>query len=366
MKGKRQYFTLVLFILAFIAQGVGQVRSDAEVIEAVLPELRAKTQVPLMLPTYLGNEQTEEWPLYAIIEEATPTRYFVQIAFSPDCSGGTACRWGGVTGKKVGPTPRRPAGKPVKLTRGLIGYFVDSTCGANCSDSVLTWDQGGYRYTVESKAASADFLRKVANSAIDHTTVEKNVSGSNKELFSSIDEFLKKVGVKSSDGLVSANGDLNGDSVPDWAGSIQRSREGPSDTAQLWILIREGRDGPFRLAATTGSRVTSGNGCCWVEDIRIENSSLYVQHNEKTHGTMEAATHQFKLYKGAWRLVGVRVFNLDVGADTSVLTDSNVLTGRVVITKEKGEKTTGRTTRKKIFLASYLKDYDFDNTFGLK
>ena len=81
---------------------------------------------------------------------------------------------------------------------------------------------------------------------------------------------------------------------------------------------------------------------------------------------MEATTHQFKQYKGAWRLVGVRVFSLDVGRDTSITTDSNVLTGRVVITKEKGDRRTGVTNRRKEFPVRYLKDYDYNTAFGTK
>ena len=364
-----QVFVLLLSLIAIIAQGSAQKRSDAEVLAAVVPELRGKTRVPLKLPTYLGDEQSEEYPLYAIVEEATASRYFVQIAFSPDCSGGTACRWGGTTGKKIGPRTRRPAGKPVKLARGITGYFVDSTCGANCSDSVLTWDQAGYRYTVESKAAAQDFLRQVANSAIAYSVRETGNagSGSGAELFTSIDEFLKKAAPKRGEELPSATGDLNGDGVDDWAGAIPRTKVADDvDTVQVYVLIRQGANGPFRLAATNGEREIGRSGCCWVEHIRIENSSLYVQHNAKTHGTMEAATHQFKMYKDGWRLVGVRVFYLDVGADTSTETDTNVLTGRVVVTKQKGDKRTGVTTRRKRFSASYLRNYDYEHSFGLR
>ena len=365
-----QVFVLLLSLLSIIAQGSAQKRSDADVVAAVVPELQSKTRVPLKLPTYLGDEQTEEFPLYAIVEEATPSRYFVQIAFSPDCSGGTACRWGGTTGKRIGPKTRRPTGKELKLSRGITGYFVDSTCGANCSDSVLTWDQGGYRYTVESKAASADFLTKVANSAIAYTVRAKpdNPSSGSGETFTTIEEFLKTARPKSGEELVSANGDLNGDGVADWAGAIPRTKKGDTavDTLQIYVLIRQGANGPYRLEVTNGERETGRSGCCWVEDVRIENSSLYIQHNAKTHGTMETATHQFKIYKGAWRLVGVRIFYLDVDADTSTETDTNVLTGRVVVTKQKGDKRTGVRTLWKKISPAYLKDYDYDHAFGTR
>jgi hypothetical protein len=369
MKIRITHIHLVLpIILAVTFQTSAQKKlSDAAIFEPLMPELRTRTRVPLKLPTYLGDEQTEEWPLYAIVEEATPTRYFLQIAFSPDCSGGTACRWGGATGERIGTRMDRPTGKPIKLSKGITGYFVDSTCGANCSDSVLTWDQEGYRYTVESKAASTDFLKKVANSAIAYTSNSNEVSTTReleKELFPSIDDFLKKAS-KKGDEVVSAKGDLNGDGIEDRAVNVHRP-QADYHSDQLYILIRQGASGPFRVEVTNGEWQTAHNGCCWVEQIEIKNSSLYIQYNAKTHGTMEAATHQFKLYQGAWRLVGVRVFYLDIGADRSTETDMNLLTGRVVVTKQKGDKRTGLTNRRKKFSASYLKDYDYDTAFGTK
>jgi hypothetical protein len=370
MKIRIKHIHLILpIIFAITLQTSAQKKlSDAAIFEPLMPELRLKTRVPLKLPTYLGNEQTEEWPLYAIIEEATPTRYFLQIAFSPDCSGGTACRWGGATGERIGSQTERPTGKPIKLANGITGYFVDSTCGANCSDSVLTWDQGGHRYTVESKAGSPEFLKKVANSAIAYTASRTMVSmpaGLDKELFSSVDDFLKKAAGKKGDEVVSAKGDLNGDGIEDSVVNVHRpAADYHSD--QLYILVRQGATGPFRIEVTNGEWQTAHNGCCWVEQIEIKNSSLYIQYNAKTHGTMEATTHQFKQYKGAWRLVGVRVFYLDIGRDTSITTDSNVLTGGVVITEEKGDRPTGVTTRRKKFRVSYLKDYDYNSAFGIK
>ena len=371
MVRRTQIVLVVVFVLAIVSQIEAQKEYDLvrKIFEPILPELRAKTRVPLKLPTYLGIEEDglEGHPLYAIVEEATPNRYFLQIAFTPDCSGGTACRWGGATGERIGTQMGRPTGRPIKLSRGITGYFVDSTCGANCSDSVLTWDLQGYRYTVESKAAAPDFLLKVANSAIAYTTRGNEGSttpGLEKELFPTVDDFLKKAAVKKGDEVVSAKGDLNGDGIEDWAVGVHRSYP-DFQTDQLYILIRQGAAGPFRVEVTNGEWQTARNGCCWVEQIEIKNSSLYVQHNEKTHGTMEAATHQFKLYRGAWRLVGVRVFLLDIGADASTETAMNVLTGRVMVTKQKGDKRTGITTRRKKFSASYLKDYDYDNTFGI-
>ena len=63
-------------------------------------------------------------------------------------------------------------GKAVKLAKGITGHFIDAECGANCSDSTLSWQQGGFRYMVGIKAANLEILRKVANSAIETTVVK--------------------------------------------------------------------------------------------------------------------------------------------------------------------------------------------------
>lgn len=139
---------------------------DKTIFQSVLPALKQKTRVPLRLPTYLATEN-ETYKLYAIVETATPARYQLQLAFDPECNGGNACRYGFVAGQTVRSRAGRLKGKAVKLARGITGYFIDATCGANCTDSTLSWNQDGYRYTVGVKAGRVATLRKIANSAIE-------------------------------------------------------------------------------------------------------------------------------------------------------------------------------------------------------
>jgi hypothetical protein len=72
-----------------------------------------------------------------------------------------------VSGRTIEGTVRQEKGRAVPLDQGIIGYFVDAKCGANCSDSTLNWSQDGYRYTVGIKAENLQTLIKVANSAIN-------------------------------------------------------------------------------------------------------------------------------------------------------------------------------------------------------
>jgi hypothetical protein len=182
--------------------------------------------------------------------------------------------------------------------------------------------------------------------------------------FTSIDLFLKAT-LKAGDQLsAQAKGDLNGDGLEDWAGVIQRGEAGSSPTYQLYVLLQAGQSG-YRVAERSKEAPIPGMGCCWMENLEIKRSSIYIQNNAKTATTMEAATHQFKLYNGEWRLVGVRIYDIDQSTDVSTETDMNLLTGSVIEKKQKGERKPTTRSRRKKFSTSLLKDYDFNNGFGV-
>ncbi|MBD0373971.1 MAG: hypothetical protein ICV60_24390, partial [Pyrinomonadaceae bacterium] len=181
--------------------------------------------------------------------------------------------------------------------------------------------------------------------------------------FDSIEAF-KKATLKGEDAVsAEAKGDLNGDGVEDWAGVVHRQKQDAIPTYQLYVLLGSGQGG-YRVAETSKEAEIPGMGCCWVENLEIKRGSVYVQNNAKTASTMEAATHQFKLYNGQWRLVGLRIYYTDLGADTSTDTDMNLLTGAVIEKRQKGDnKPVSRNSRKK-FATYLLKDFDFNNGFG--
>lgn len=182
--------------------------------------------------------------------------------------------------------------------------------------------------------------------------------------FASVDVFLKST-LEGGDRLVlEAGGDLNGDGLDDWSGVIERRKSDIRSTSQLYVLLRLPRGG-YRAAERSEEAPIAGMGCCWVEDLRISRASIYIQNNAKTAGTMEAVTHQFKLYRGEWRLIGVRVFYLDMGSDASTETDMNLLTGSVIEKRQKGENKPATTSRRKRFAARFLKDFNFSNGFGI-
>lgn len=181
--------------------------------------------------------------------------------------------------------------------------------------------------------------------------------------FSSTDAFLKAT-LESGDELsLEARGDLNGDGLEDWAGVVHRQKANPPPTTQLYVLLRQ-RQGGYRVVEKSKEAPVAGMGCCWVENLEISRSSVYIQSNAKTAVSMEATTHQFKLYKGEWRLIGVSIYFIDLSTDVSTETDMNLLTGSLTEKRQKGENKPTVRRRRKQFATYLLKDFDFHNGFG--
>ena len=183
--------------------------------------------------------------------------------------------------------------------------------------------------------------------------------------FPSTDAFVKSVSKEKSSVTDQARGDLNSDGLADWVGVVRREKSDFLSTYQLYVLLRVAGGG-YRVAEMSTEAEIPGMGCCWVEDLRIGRSSIYIQNNAKTAATIEAATHQFKLHKGQWRLIGVRIYYVDQSSDTSTDTDVNLLTGVVIEKKQKGERRPTVTRRSKKFGQHLLKDFDFLNGFGIE
>lgn len=132
---------------------------------SILPRLKAQTKLPIHLPTYIPESDGSN-PVYALLESATASEYQIMLAFTENCTGGTACRLGHISATANVAKAPAPTGETVSLAEGLTGYFTDATCGANCSDSTLVWEQNNVRYTVAIKAGKVSTLIKMANSAI--------------------------------------------------------------------------------------------------------------------------------------------------------------------------------------------------------
>lgn len=135
------------------------------VFKPIIPTLKEKTRVPLWLPNYVP-ESDGEIPLYAQLETVTAKSYSILLGFYPECNGGTACRLGSISGEVITRKNKISRGRKITLSGKRQGYFVDAICGANCSDSTLSWQEKGYLYRLAIKAGDLKTLVKMANSTI--------------------------------------------------------------------------------------------------------------------------------------------------------------------------------------------------------
>jgi len=111
--------------------------------------------------------------LYAIVKSVNEGGYVIVLGGTPNCEGQHVCSFGTMIGTSRPldqideyDVTRRPR-TLVKLRRGLTGFFYESVCGAYCSDSFITWNEGAYHYIIGLKAEKESNLLASVNSAID-------------------------------------------------------------------------------------------------------------------------------------------------------------------------------------------------------
>lgn len=165
------------------------------ILKPVLQQIE-RTQVPPQLPATMplsspfrqgrpdaASATAPTLPVYAVFTPPAALQgYGIVIGYSPDCEGGNACRIGTITGaRKRDNIPLEQEDQSsgsgfsrsspeeaafVSLANGYKGWFSPWVCGGGCSDAVVTWDQGDYRYSVGFKLGARDQLIAMANSAI--------------------------------------------------------------------------------------------------------------------------------------------------------------------------------------------------------
>lgn len=174
---------ILLVVVSLITQG--QSAPDAQLPQIEKPGfrpaitvLKRKTKLKLSIPKALPNNYADDDEFYCTVTKLKPDEYEMMIGYTVDCSGGNACRLGSFYGKYTGqnritgtanyPFERKQA-KQVQLSKGIKGYFVNATCGANCSDSKIFWTVDGWEYMVGLKVGNLSQVKEFANSAIENT-----------------------------------------------------------------------------------------------------------------------------------------------------------------------------------------------------
>ena len=139
--------------------------------EILIDRFRGKVLFPVRYPLRGDDEKH----LYCTFQKLTANEYEVVLGYGPDCNGGNACRIGSVYGRRVASNVKSnlrdhiAGGRRtrVRLHKGIVGYFAEATCGANCSDSTVYWRSGGWENVVGIKVGKIKNVVRLANSAID-------------------------------------------------------------------------------------------------------------------------------------------------------------------------------------------------------
>jgi hypothetical protein len=130
-----------------------------------LPKIRARSGIPVLLPSRLRIEVTSH-PV-APTDSERHGRYDLDLGYGRQCRGATACFvafFSGERGGKLGGTPN------ATLTAGVPAYFHPTSCGASCAPPEIEWVQDGVLYSLQFKQLTQRSERSgmvaLANSAI--------------------------------------------------------------------------------------------------------------------------------------------------------------------------------------------------------
>jgi hypothetical protein len=117
------------------------------------------TGIPVLMPRTLPAGTPGK--VYAHVDTASGGAYVVQLDFTADCDGATACNIGTMEG---GVTDPIDGSKSVQLANGIEAKFEPYACGASCGDSTLMFRYKGTTYRLGLKAASQADVVSAANS----------------------------------------------------------------------------------------------------------------------------------------------------------------------------------------------------------
>jgi len=142
-----------------------------DIFVSVLAGVKAKTRVPVLLPTELPRPFSDA--KHASVDQATADQYAVSLSYELDAgNAGFAASFQATNNPDYSP---RELGnvQQVKLAGGITGFFRPVSCGGSCAPANLWWKKGAVLYQIQLKLSSTlrekkqlKIITAVANSAI--------------------------------------------------------------------------------------------------------------------------------------------------------------------------------------------------------
>jgi len=145
-------------------------KSLPDVFVSALSEVKAKTKLPVLLPSELPVPFNDA--KHATVK-GTADDYAVSLYYELDAGdAGFAASFGAKDNPRFSPRELGSVRK-VELANGIAGFFRPVTCGGSCAPANLWWEQGAVLYQIQMKLDSTlrekdqqRIIIAVANSAI--------------------------------------------------------------------------------------------------------------------------------------------------------------------------------------------------------
>lgn len=144
--------------------------------ESFVEELRAFNIFPMLPAEFPVDDGMPA--IFPYVYAAESGRYELSLDFGEDCLGAGVCHYGSMMVQRA--SSNIPLGteynfinvwtaQKVILEKGIQGYFVESVCGANCSDAQVFWVYNGFEYMVGLKGAPVEMVVSMANAMISNS-----------------------------------------------------------------------------------------------------------------------------------------------------------------------------------------------------
>jgi hypothetical protein len=141
------------------------------IFASALAEVKAKTSVPVLLPSELPSPFSHA--KHAMVDKATADEYAITLYYELDVGdAGFAASFGAANNPLYSPR-ELGNGRRVKLGNDITGFFRPVSCGGSCAPANLWWQRGAVLYQIQLKLPSTlgeknqqQIITTVANSAI--------------------------------------------------------------------------------------------------------------------------------------------------------------------------------------------------------
>ena len=140
-----------------------------DIFRSVLSEVKAKTKVPVLLPTELPFYDIKQATVDKATEDASAISLYYDLSAG---NAGFAASFQAANNRHYSPREIKNVSE-VKLATGINGFFRPVSCGGSCAPANLWWEQGAVLYQIQLKLPPAipeenqqSMIMAAANSAI--------------------------------------------------------------------------------------------------------------------------------------------------------------------------------------------------------